>query len=114
MLPRLGLRGAGDDLAARLPRPSAGEAAPPAAVRGILADVRKRGDAAVREYTERFDGVRIDDLRVSPEEIGAALEAIPAALRAALEAARDAVADHHRRQLRQEQAYDRDGIVVRE
>ena len=85
MLTRLDLRGAGDDLAARLPRPSMGEAAPVEAVREILAEVRKRGDAAVREYTERFDGVRIDDLRVPDEEIRAAVDAIPATLREALE-----------------------------
>src|SRR5437764_13665786 len=100
MLTRLDLRGAGDELAARLPRPSSGEAAPAAVVREILAEVRKRGDEAVREYTERFDGVRIDELRVPPREVRAAVDAIPAALRAAIEASRDAAADHHRRQLR--------------
>src|SRR5205823_11646513 len=114
MLTRLDLRGAGDDLASRLPRPSMGEAAPVEAVREILAEVRKRGDAAVREYTERFDGVRIDDLRVPDEEIRAAVDAIPATLREALEAARDAVAAHHRRQLRADESYERDGLVVRD
>jgi histidinol dehydrogenase len=112
MLTRLDLRGAGADLAARLPRPSMGEAAPVEAVREILAEVRKRGDAAVREYTERFDGARIDDLRVPDEEIRAAVDTIPPPLREALEAARDAVADHHRRQLRADDSYERDGLVV--
>ena len=112
MLTRLDLRGAGDDLGARLPRPSMGEAAPVEAVREILAEVRKRGDAAVREYTERFDGARIDDLRVPDEEVRAAVETIPAPLREALEGARDAVADHHRRQLRADDSYERDGLVV--
>ena len=36
------------------------------AVRPILEDVRQRGDAAVREYTKRFDGVDVADLRVDP------------------------------------------------
>jgi len=114
MLTRLDLRGAGDDLAARLPRPSMGEAAPPAAVREILAEVRKRGDAAVREYTERFDGVRIDDLRVPSEEVRGAVDAIPGALRSALEAACEAVTDHHRRQLRRDETYERDGVAIAE
>ena len=35
-----------------------------AAVRDILAEVRARGDAALRDFTERFDGCRLDDLRV--------------------------------------------------
>src|SRR5947207_2352795 len=114
MLTRLDLRGAGDNLAARLPRPSMGETAPVEAVREILAEVRKRGDAAVREYTERFDGVRIDELRVSGQTLQAAVDAIPDELRAALEASRDAVADHHRRQLRSDESYERDGVVVRD
>ena len=42
------------------------------AVREILAAVRERGDDAVRELTERFDGARVDDLRVPSEEIQAA------------------------------------------
>lgn len=114
MLTRLDLRGAGDDLAARLPRPSMGEAAPVEAVREILAEVRKRGDAAVREYTERFDGVRIDDLRVPDEEIRAALEAIPATLREALEAALDAIVDHHLALVRPDTSHQRDGLEIKE
>src|SRR5207248_4420222 len=58
MLARLDLRGAGTDVRDRLPRPDLGGAAPVEAVREILAEVKKRGDAALREYTERFDGVR--------------------------------------------------------
>ena len=114
MLTRLDLRGAADDLAARLPRPSMGEAAPPAAVREILAEVRKRGDAAVREYTERFDGVRIEELRVAPAQIAAALDSISRELRRALEVARDAVAEHHQRQLRPDTEHAAGGVVVRD
>ena len=35
----------------------------------IVNDVRNRGDAAVREYTEKFDGIRMDSLRVSDQEM---------------------------------------------
>src|SRR4051794_13347252 len=112
MITRLDLRGAGDDLATRLPRPSMGEAAPVGVVREILAEVRKRGDAAVREYTERFDGVRVDELRVSEQVLRRAVDAIPDELRAALEASRDAVADHHRRQLRADDTYERGGLTI--
>ena len=66
MLTRLDLRGVDGDLRPRLPRPHDREVAPIDAVREILAEVRKRGDAAVREYTQRFDGVVLDDLRVDP------------------------------------------------
>ena len=57
MLNRLDLREAAADLAGRLPRPEVAGAEPVAAVRAILDDVRSRGDAALRKYSERFDGV---------------------------------------------------------
>ena len=38
-------------------------------VSGIIADVRARGDAALLEYTERFDGARLEKLQVSEQEI---------------------------------------------
>ena len=38
-------------------------------VEPIVDDVRRRGDKAVREYTERFDKVKINELRVQPEEV---------------------------------------------
>ena len=56
-----------------------------ATVRPICDDVRARGAAAVVEYTERFDGVRLDDLRVPAARLAAALEALDPAVRAALE-----------------------------
>jgi histidinol dehydrogenase len=43
-----------------------------AAVAPIVADVRERGDAALLEWTERFDGPRPDGVRVAPERIAAA------------------------------------------
>src|SRR5437773_6660374 len=114
MLTRLDLRGAGADLAARLPRPSMGEAAPVEAVREILAEVRKRGDAAVREYTQRFDGVALDALRVDPSELAAALRATPPELREALELAKANIAAFHRTQVRADGHHERDGLVVQE
>ena len=114
MLTRLDLRGAGDDLRARLPRPAASGPGPVEAVREILARVRDGGDEALREYTRRFDGVDVDDLRVPQAELEAALDATPAALRDALEAARDAIAAFHRHQVRVDSRVEREGVVVRE
>jgi histidinol dehydrogenase len=115
VLTRLDLRGAtGPGLRSRLPRPDQGGAAPVDAVREILAEVRKRGDAAVREYTERFDRVVLDELRVPAAEISAALDAIPPALRASLEAAADSVEAYHRHQVQPEGRHERNGVVVRE
>ncbi len=53
----------------------------------LVADVRDRGEAALREQAERFDGVSAHDIRVAPEAIAAALETLDPAVRAALERA---------------------------
>ncbi len=67
MLRRLDLTGrdAADITTADLPRPVVDGAGPVAATQEILAAVRQRGDDAVRELTERFDGVTIGELAVS-------------------------------------------------
>jgi len=114
VLRRLDLRGAGLDLRDRLPRPSPVGDGPIAAVQAILADVRARGDEAVRECTERFDGVHLDDLRVAPGELHAALERIPDDLRAALHTAHDNIWAYHETQVAPEVTHERDGIVVRD
>ncbi|MFI8852487.1 histidinol dehydrogenase [Streptomyces sp. 891-h] len=54
-------------------------------VRPICDDVRHRGAAAVIEYTEKFDGVRLERTRVPAEALGKALEELDPAVRAALE-----------------------------
>ncbi|MEZ5140854.1 MAG: histidinol dehydrogenase [Acidimicrobiales bacterium] len=112
MLNRLDLRGVGHDLRGKLPRPAQAAEGPVAAVKEILAAVRDRGDEAVRDLTERFDGVRPASLRVPPGDIAAALEAIDPELRAALEAAAAGIEDFHRTQLVGDHTYERDGIVV--
>lgn len=71
-------------------------------VEAILADVRTRGDAAVLEYTRRFDGVEAASagaLELGRGELQAALAQITPAQRSALQAAADRVRDYHQRQL---------------
>ncbi len=113
MLSRLDLRGAGGDLRDRLPRPAAGGDEPLDAVRSILAAVRDRGDAAVRECTSRFDGVDLDELAVPAGECKRALDAIPAELRAALVVARDNIEAFHRAEASGEVTWRQDGLTVR-
>ncbi|MGH9277532.1 MAG: histidinol dehydrogenase [Acidimicrobiales bacterium] len=113
MLNRLDLRGVAD-VTAGLPRPEAGGEEPVVAVRAILAGVRARGDGAVREYTERFDRVAIDDLRVPAAEITSALDALPPPLRVALQEARANIEAYHRSTVRAESAHERGGVTVRE
>jgi histidinol dehydrogenase len=70
-------------------------------VRRILADVRKRGDAAVRAYTRKFDGVVPKQVPVTPDLI----DAVPAAQAQALRAARERIRAFHERQLQQSWEY---------
>ena len=115
MLRRLDLRGKTGDLRADIPRPQAATEPPVAQVQELLADVRARGDEALRDLTERFDGVRPPaELRVPVAELEAALAAIPPLLREALEAARANVLAYHREQLHEDARYEKDGLVVRE
>ncbi|MEA3395536.1 MAG: histidinol dehydrogenase [Pseudomonadota bacterium] len=67
----------------------------------ILADVRQRGDAAVLEYTARFDGVQatsLKELELTQAELKTAFEALPAAQREALQAAAQRVRSYHEAQ----------------
>jgi histidinol dehydrogenase len=111
MLSRLDLRGSNVDLATALAR-RPDDPGPVDAVREIVVDVRVRGDDALRELTARFDGCRIDDLRVPEKEILAALDEAPASLRAALDYARQEITAYHEAQLGGDVRVERDGAVL--
>ena len=70
-------------------------------VADILADVQQRGDAAVLDYTQRFDGLNaktVDELEISQSELQAALDCLPSAQREALQAAATRVRKYHEAQ----------------
>ena len=70
-----------------------------AVVAGIIADVRRRGDAAVVEYTEKFDRLDVSGgLRIDPDLIASAREACPAEQIEALEFAAARIRAFHERQ----------------
>ncbi len=71
------------------------------AVSRILTDVRREGDTGVIDWTEKIDGVRLEDLTVPAGEIEAAYRGIPAELRDALHLAADRVRTFHEKQPRQ-------------
>jgi len=67
----------------------------------ILADVQKRGDAAVLEYTQRFDGVSAQSMQqlvLTQAELKAAFEGLPAVQKEALQAAAKRVRTYHEAQ----------------
>ncbi len=89
------------ELSALLAFEASADAAIEHAVAGILDDVKTRGDAAVLEYTERFDRLQFDSvtlLEIGRAELQAALQGLPAARRAALETAAHRVRSYHERQ----------------
>jgi histidinol dehydrogenase len=115
VLRRLDLRGTGtDDLRRRLPRPAVQSEPPVDEVRAVLAEVRAHGDAALRTFAERFDGVQLDDLRVPEAEVAAALDALPGDLRDALEAAHDNIAAYHAAQVGGELVHHNGALEIRE
>ena len=70
-------------------------------VADILVDVQQRGDAAVLEYTQRFDGVQapsVAALEITQAELQAALDSLPAVQREALQAAAARVRRYHEAQ----------------
>lgn len=81
-------------------------------VREIVARVREDGDDALLDLTLRFDGadLRESGLVASPGEFAAAIEGVPAELRAAIDALVDRVTELHRRQLPPEWSDERDGV----
>ncbi len=79
----------------------------------ILAQVRARGDAALRDYTEKFDGVQLDSLTVSPEEIREALDTVEPEFLRVLEKAAANIRKFHSRQVRNSFVInDENGIIM--
>ena len=70
-------------------------------VKEILSQVRQRGDAAVIEYTNRFDSERINtsNIRVSPEEIEAAVQGFDKELYEVMERAARNIREYHEKQV---------------
>ncbi|MBN6186909.1 histidinol dehydrogenase [Aneurinibacillus sp. BA2021] len=72
-----------------------------AAVLEILQAVKKEGDTAVLRFTEQFDRIRLDAIRVTEAEFHQAFEELDPAVLAAIREAAANIRDYHSRQLRQ-------------
>ena len=87
-----------------------------ATVAAILADVKKRGDAAVMEYTRKFDRLLLANaaaMELSREELHVAFEGLLEEQRNALEQAAQRVTDYHKKQLQASWSYtDADGTML--
>lgn len=82
-------------------------------VSGIIAEVIQNGDAALKAYAEKFDGVRLESLEVTREEIDAAYERADKAFLSVLEEAADNIREFHSKQIRGGFSIKRaDGVVI--
>lgn len=69
-------------------------------VESILKDVRARGDKALIEYTEKFDGVKLENLEVTEEEIKKAFDTIDKELLEVIQYSHDNIKKFHEKQVR--------------
>jgi histidinol dehydrogenase len=113
LLDLVDLRAFAGDLDEALPAP-VDAPGPVDAVREIIAAVRSRGDAALRDLTAEFDGVVIDEIRVPADTVAAAWRETSPTLRAALEHAADAVRAYHEAQVVSPPKAERDGVAAHE
>ncbi len=93
--------GFSDDLGALIAFEAGQDPAIDATVAAIIADVRARGDAALIEYTARFDALTVvepGELRIGADEMLSAYQTLPAAQREALTTAAQRIRDFHERQ----------------
>ena len=67
----------------------------------IIENVRAKGDAALREYSEKFDGVKLDDFKVDQSIIDAAWDNLPEDLKHALLVAKKNITEFHSREIEQ-------------
>lgn len=85
-------------------------------VANVLKDVRQRGDAAVLEYTAKFDRLPLANaqaMELPREELRAAFDGLPAEQRVALEAAAQRVTEYHHKQMQSSWSYtDADGTLL--
>lgn len=104
------------DLKALLAFETAQDDSVDAVVADILKEVKNRGDAAVLEYTNKFDKTNASSLKsleISHKELRAALDGLPTNSRAALQAAAGRVRNYHEKQVMQSWSYlESDGTLL--
>ena len=81
-------------------------------VKGILADVRARGDEALKEYGKKFDGAELDSLEVTEEEFAAAEGALSEDYKRVVRTSAENIAAFHSRQVREGFEVRKDGVLL--
>ena len=83
-----------------------------AAVDAVLAEVKAKGDAALKAYTKRFDGVELENLQVTEEELQTAWEAVDPDFITTLEMAAANIRAFHEKQVHKDFLLTREGGIV--
>lgn len=112
MLNRLDISAVKGPIGAVLPRPDGAVDEPLSIVREIISDVKNRGDEALVDLTSRLDGVDLDSVRMSAQEIDAAFGRVDPNVVAALEVAAKRVAEFHETQMHGPTTYHSGGEIV--
>ncbi|MGN0814185.1 MAG: histidinol dehydrogenase [Candidatus Coproplasma sp.] len=81
-------------------------------VKAIIAEVIKNGDAALKAFTEKFDGVKLDKFTVSGEQLAEAERLVSEEYKQILRNSADNIAKFHRAQLRQGFEIKENGCVI--
>ena len=78
----------------------------------VIADVRKNGDRALLEYTEKFDRVKLDSLFISEEEQEKLIEKVPDDLKKVIDEAAENIYDFHKKQLQNSWMMNKNGKIL--
>lgn len=81
-------------------------------VAGVIADIRKRGDEALLEYTEKFDKVKLDSIFMTEKEKEELIERVPEDLKAAIDEAASNIRAFHEKQLQNSWMTNSDGKIM--
>lgn len=81
-------------------------------VRQIVADVMTGGDAAVKKYTRKFDGVSVDGLAVSGDEIEEAFASVSPRFLEVVKKSAENIAEFHSKQIKSGFEINRDGVTL--
>ncbi len=114
MLSRISLLDLSDDVKEIVAPPAADDSSVREAVREILTAVRTNGDAALRDYTERFDGCRLEDFRVPEADLASALADLAPETRSALDYACEEITVYHEQQRARPETFIRSGVQIQE
>ncbi len=81
-------------------------------VADVINNVRKNGDKALLEYTEKFDKVKLDTIFVSKEEQDALIKKVPEKLKEAIDEAAENILTFHKKQLQNSFMTNSDGKIM--